>query len=86
MRKIREEYIALALDEDPPSDFEDDIEDENDKEFFYRCDRIEYEDGNIRIVNFNSDSDDYLTSDDEDYNSESEGSSASSKSNSVVDS
>ena len=30
LRKIREIMIAEALDEDPPSDFENDIEDEDD--------------------------------------------------------
>lgn len=43
MRKIRELFIAVALDEDPPSDFEDDIEDENDKEFYRRCEKVEYD-------------------------------------------
>lgn len=60
------------MDEDPPSDFEDDIEDENDKEFFYRCERIEWEDGNIRIINLNSDSDAYITTSDEDDDDDSD--------------
>jgi len=44
LKKIREIIIAEALNEFPPSDFEseDDIEEESDKYFFKRCERIEF--------------------------------------------
>lgn len=37
LKHMRELLISEALDEDPPSDFENDIEDEDDYDFFKRC-------------------------------------------------
>lgn len=55
---IREIMIAKGYNEDPPSDFENDIEDEEDIEFFLRCDKIEYDEGVIKIVESYSDEND----------------------------
>jgi hypothetical protein len=66
LKLTREILISEALDEDPPSDFENDIEDEDDHEFFKRCQKIEYENGKLRIIDYYSDEDDdvFMTSSD----------------------
>ena len=58
LKHMRELLISEALDEDPPSDFENDIEDEDDYDFFRRCQKIEYEHGKLRIIDYYSDEDD----------------------------
>ncbi len=58
MKRIREVLIAEALNERPPSDFSDeDIEDENDKEFYERSEKIIFENGILKIVDIFSESD-----------------------------
>ena len=53
--------MKQALDEEPPhsSDYENDIEDEDDQEFFLRCEKIEYENGKIKVLEQFSDDDSF---------------------------
>jgi hypothetical protein len=50
LKRLREVLIAEALEEHTPSEFEDDIEDEEDKDFFMRCDKVEYINGIMRVI------------------------------------